>query len=100
MGTYLTINGLVKSTWQEYLVKTKNRMASIWGPEFDSGDTTPAGYLAGVIARSLSDSADADQELYASLDPLQAEGEALSRIAALRGTWRQSSSASRAAKPT
>lgn len=96
MGNYLTDSGFLKPTWQEFLLKTKNRMYAIWGPEFDAGDTTPAGLLAGIMARSLSDSADADQEIYASLDPLQATGEALTRIAALRGTWRQSSAPSRA----
>lgn len=96
MGNYVTDNGFIKPTWQEFLLKTKNRMYAIWGSEFDAGDTTPAGLLAGIMARSLADSADADQEIYASLDPLQAQGEALSRIAALRGTWRQSSAPSRA----
>ena len=96
MGTYLTDSGFIKPTWQEFLIKTKQRMSSIWGAAFDTGDTTPAGQLAGIIAKSLADSADADQEVYASLDPLQATGEALSRIAALRGTWRQSSAPSQA----
>lgn len=94
MGFYVTAYGFVKPTLQEFLQRMKARMTAIWGPEFDTGDTTPAGQFAGAWARVAADAADADQEIYASLDPLQATGEALSRIAALRGTFRQSSSAS------
>lgn len=94
MGLYVTATGFIKPTLQEFLQRMKARMVTIWGPEFDTGDTTPAGQFAGAWARVAADAADSDQEIYASLDPLQAVGEPLARIAALRGTFKQGSSPS------
>lgn len=88
MGTFVTDTGFVKPTWQEFLLRTKNKFSSIFGLEFDTGDLTPAGQFAGIIARALADCADADQEIYSSLDPYQAKGVSLDRIANLRGTFR------------
>lgn len=88
MGIFVTDTGFVKPTWQEFLTRTKNLFATIFGLEFDTGDTTPAGQLAGIIAKVLADCADSDQEIYSSLDPYQAKGVSLDRIANLRGAFR------------
>lgn len=89
MGEFVTPTGLNRKTLQELRLEFENKFKQVFGVTFETAVDSPNGLLVSQLALSYNDLWELAQEIYSSLDPNQAVGEALDARAAFNGVSRK-----------
>jgi len=89
MGEFVTPTGLNRKTLQELRLEFENKFKQVFGVAFETAVDSPNGLLISQLALSYNDLWELAQEIYSSLDPNQAVGEALDARAAFNGVSRK-----------
>lgn len=95
MAIALTANGLEIDSLDENLATMETQLHEGVSPGLDLSSTTILGQLLGVFANQIQQVKEAAQLEYASLDPNQASGDALTRLTRLVGVERNPATYSR-----
>lgn len=89
MPLEFTNNGLIIDTYQQAFDSIAEQYRGIYGQDIDLATNTPDGQRVGIEAKFRHDVQVLFLQLYSSLDPNLAEGEALNRIIKLIGINRR-----------
>lgn len=89
MGEFVTSTGLNRKTLQELRLEFENKFKQVFGVSFETAVDSPNGLIISQLALSYNDLWELAQEIYSSLDPNQAVGEALDARVAFNGVSRK-----------